>query len=84
MIKVKKDDGTIEKKKLEQIDTKKKVAGFILDEGSDSDSSDQRSQGSVSDGEEEYKQEMEKLVDDELTNLLLQFDKLPRPEPKDI
>ena len=27
---------------------------------------------------------MEKLVDDELTNLLLQFDKLPRPEPKDI
>ena len=84
MIKVKKDDGTIEKKKLDPVDTKKKVAGFILDEGSDSDSSDQRSQGSVSDGEEEYKQEMEKLVDDELTNLLLQFDKLPRPEPKDI
>jgi len=43
MIKVKKDDGTIEKKKLEQVDTKKKVAGFILDEGSDSDSSDIRS-----------------------------------------
>lgn len=84
MIKVKKDDGTVEKKKLEPVDTKKKVAGFILGTGSDSDSSDAMSQGSVSDGEEEYKQEMERLVDDELTNLLLQFDKLPRPEPKDI
>ena len=40
MIKVKKDDGTYEKKKIEHVDTKKKIAGFILEEGSDSDSSD--------------------------------------------
>jgi len=53
MIKIKRDDGTIEKKKLtDAVDTKKKIAGFILEEGSDSDSSDQRSQGSVSDGED--------------------------------
>lgn len=43
MIKIKKDDGTVEKKKVAETDTKKKVAGFILDEASDSDSSDQRS-----------------------------------------
>ncbi len=67
----------------EEQDTKKKIKGFVIDDGSDSGSSS-GSGGDISDGEEEHQKDMDNLVDDELTNLLVLFDTLPRPNPEDI
>jgi Dullard-like phosphatase family protein len=60
-----------------------RIKGFVID-SSGSDSGSSSDSNSASDGEEELKREMEGLVDDELTTLLLHFDTLPRPTPEEL
>lgn len=69
----------------EDLEQDKKKKRFIIEDDSDSDSdSSGGSYDGVAEQDLEHKKEMEDLVDDELTSLLLQFDTLPRPTQADI
>ena len=55
----------------------------MIESGSDSGSSGDSSDMSCDD-EEQFQKEMEGLVDNDLNNLLVSFDQLPRPTPEDL